>query len=350
MKKDQILDKIKSDLEKETPDILSKIDLSKIEIKPKEIKEKSNFNFRPRLIFAPLMVIMVLLITLLPNLLNEGELRQTLTTQITEKEEIILTQAKTAIHLIETQTQGLSSGFLRRSMALENKEEYVDIFHKYLGFTEELVEPKTTLIKEINQTKKGLYPKSKYPYKLTISNTTSLNQVEEYVFYYQNNLEIDEDETEEEMYGYLLFNSFSYYFEAEREVEGNDSEFEIKIYMNKEKTNYIEVNFEVEEDETEFEYIIYENKKEKENITIKKEEDMLEIKIYQNFKTYEFWVKVLTREHYLIEYKDKESSGIIELNILLSGYNYLIDGKLITKNWLFYNSLFFRHEKSLKIW
>lgn len=65
---------------------------------------------------------------------------------------------------------------------------------------------------------------------------------------------------------------------------------------------------------------------------MKKEEDMLEIKTYQNFKTYEFLVKVLTKEHCLIEYKDKESSGIIELNILLSGYNYLIDGKLITKN------------------
>mgnify|MGYP007108079965 FL=1 len=336
MKKDEILKIIKEDLEKETPDVLHKINLSQIDINPAQQaydQKKQRFVFKPQFILAPLLLILILTVSFLPSFLKNRNQVIPFNKAISAKEQLVILQTQTALEITKKDKQLK----VIPTMSLNNTQDHdhINIFHEYIDLIQEKNQQNTAMTKELNTLGKGTYAKKYFPYQIELKSVNAFKETITYHIYYQSNFEVEDDETEEEMYGYIVYENIAYYFKAENEIEQDESEFKITLYLTEDQKNYIKIEEEKEQDESEYIYTKYINHQKIEVVHFQKEvknqRTQITLMIEKMGHTFEFDIIVIQRGKYFIEYQTDQSEGTFELEILEEGYRYKIDGQTIDK-------------------
>lgn len=324
MKEKDILKIIKSDITKDTPNLLDKIDLASIKIKEDNIKEISarQFNLFKFLRASISMAVLILVVVIAYNLIktDTDHLDEYIT--VTSKDEIVASYAVTGVNLVATNNQHMNLS-VNNYMFSTNFNEIVDEFHKYFYLIEDyfgLIEHDITIT---------LNTENDFKYKMVVKTTNTFSAVNEYILYYDEKREVDQDETNKEMNGVLIYNSIIYNFYSEEESDTEESEVKVVIYQ----TNYmnrIEIEKELEVDEYQFKYEVFGNNNTILLIELEVEEDEIQLTIEKDDLDYEYYITKITNNKYNIS-KDDDEFITLEVDLINKKYQYIINDTVIIK-------------------
>lgn len=315
MKDKEILKIIKSDIEKETPNILNKIDLSSIKIEEEIVSEKRKFNifFSLSLITTALIIgFFVGLLIFKPN----TEIKNPINISVTKKDEIVVDYTIGGIQLASSNSNKISLSSI--------KVDDIDSFHKYINIIEDYMSLSTNTIKIT----KNHGDNFNYMYKMEVSNTNVFGVATSYVLYYNEKRETEDDEEEKEMKGIVIYNNTIYNFYSEEEIEKDESEIKVTIYQDI-KSNKIVINKELEEDEYSFSYKLYIANKLVTKIELKAEEDEVKFSINEDKLKTEYTLEVIDKLNYQIHLDRK--MFLLKLDLENKKYIYLLNNIEIIK-------------------
>lgn len=317
MKNKDILKIIKSDVEKNTPNILSLININEIEIEENEeiIKSKSRISFFPKLVFP--LTTLILALSLFFVLFNKNE-DIPINVFVTEKDNIVANYTTKAMSMIETNT----STNLKLSTKQTKDNDKITDFHQYISILEEsldLVENNVLIIKNTD---------NNYQYKMIIESKSFFGNIKSYILYYNENREIDDDEEEKNMEGIILYEGVTFNFRSEQEIESDEEEINLIIYNDSGYKMIIEK--EIETSESEYEYKIYQNDKLVKTIKVETNDETIELEIETNNDKLEYFVKWESELLFIIEFNDDIFQ--LKINLKNRSYLYTIDGEEIVKN------------------
>lgn len=124
--------------------------------------------------------------------------------------------------------------------------------------------------------------KSEYQVKLVFSSKNLAGETSQYVIYYNQTIESDDDDGEEEytISGIAISGETTYQLTGEKELEDEEFELELKVTLDDE--NYCIIEQEIEDDEVDYVYSIYKNNKLFSKISLEQEDDELEVKFISN--------------------------------------------------------------------
>ena len=325
MKEKAILNKIKSDITKATPNVLSKINLDTIEIKEDPIRKVASKQFnvfkilRLSISFGVLILAVVIGYNLLKN--NNGEyLGEEIT--VTSKDKIVATYAVTGVNLVTNNNQNINLSFTNYLLTT-NINSTIDNFHKYFY----LIEDYFGLIE--HQIEISENTENAYQYKMVVATINEFGEKTEYILYYNEEREADKDETEKEMSGILIYNGNTYNFFSEEEIENEESEVKVVIYQDS-MDNRIEIEKEYELDEYQFTYEVFENDDTVLLIELEVEESEIKLKIEKDQEDYEYDVIKLSNNKYEILIENDELI-ILEVDVLKKEYQYTFNNTIIIK-------------------
>ena len=173
----------------------------------------------------------------------------------------------------------------------------IDEFHKYFYFVEDYLELYNVDIEiYVNE-------ENDYEYKMIVKVEKLFNVFDEYVLYYDEKREIDDDEEEKEMKGILIYQNITYNFKSEEELEEGESEIKVIIYEEN-YNNRVEIEKEVEIDEYQYEYTIYKDNKKHEVVELEVEEGKIELVIEKEDAEHEYTITKINNNNFLITYDD----------------------------------------------
>lgn len=319
MKEKDIIKVIKDDIKTNTPNILNKINLDDIEIEPVvETKRKPAFNLasalRLSLALGVLIIGLVITYTLTRN--NNGITKL----NVTNKDKVVASYAITGVNIVSSNNQNLR---LTNKLNQANDISFIDEFHKFFYLVEDYLElNKTNITITTNND-------NEYNYKMVVTVENIFNETEEYVMYYNENREIDDDEEEKTMVGILIYNQITYNFKSEEEVESDESEIKVIIYKNI-YANRIEIEKEFESNEYQYEYTIYESNKEIITIELEVEDNEMEFKIETNEDEHEYIIEKISDNQFKIIY-DEEITFHLTIDINNKSYTYNYNNQNIVK-------------------
>lgn len=302
MKKDPILEKIKNDIEKSTPNILNKIDLSSIKIDNTEVISPQNNKRRltlkimiPSLSFAFLfLLVFSFMYKPTTTIINHN-------IKVTNKDKLVANYAVTAFDIIG----GVNTNTPLMQNLKTSNAKYHDVFNdhsilmqEYLGLTESVVK-----ITESND--------KKYPYTMEIRNNDFYGIETNYILKYNEKREEDDDEIEKKMVGIILYENVTYDFIVDQEQDSEEEEINILI---KSKSGFkIEIEKEVELDEYIVEYKIYQNNKEIKKVIFKIEDEEMILEIDSKNESYKFELTEITKYKYNV--KSDKYDFILEIDL-----------------------------------
>lgn len=292
MKKEDILKQINKDIEINTPDILSKIDLTSIEIEDTVTElspSKSKFfNFKILIPVTSFLIILIFTFAFIYKGNSEGIVNDNI--RVTNKDQIVANYAVSALELIDVNANTLIS-----LSSNNNSDDYIKTFNSYSNIFLEYLGLTDTKVK-IFETNDKIHP-----YTMEIISTDFFGVKHEYVLNYFETREDDDDEVQKEMKGIITYNDLVYTFQVDQELESDEEEIEIVIKRDNLK---IEIEKEVEVDEYKMEYILYINDKEVSKVVFESDEKELVLKVETKDKDYEYEITKIDLNLYLIEIED----------------------------------------------
>ena len=281
-------------------EILRRVDYTPLE------KETKKFNFKPVLSFSLLAAaFIVTLVTVLPKITNPS----------TPNSPITLTQSKKSLSY-EIQALGAfipndsnNSTNLKRLAKFKNSNEnnYQEIASDIKDYllTGEMMFEKDSVKTSLEKNNDTNY--SNYEYKLTSTFIDGAQYKSSYIIYYKENITIEDDkknETSSVLQGVMLKDNQEYKIICNKEIEQDECELELTIFLNENKSDYIVIEQEIEKFENEYTYMVYKDNK-------KTEETSLEIETKNNkkemsieLKKYDINGKELSIDEYEFEYID----------------------------------------------
>ena len=312
-------------------EILNRVDYTPLE------KETKKFNFKPVLSFSLLAAaFIVTLVTVLPKITNPS----------TPNSPITLTQSKKSLSY-EIQALGAflpndsnNSTNLKRLAKFKNSNEnnYQEIASDIKDYllTGEMMFEKDNVITSLEKNNDTNY--NNFEYKLTSTFIDGAQYKSSYIIYYNENITIEDDkknETSSVLKGVMLKDNQEYEIICNKEIEQDECELELKIFLNENKSDYIVIEQEIEKFENEYTYMVYKNNK-------KTEETSLEIETKNNkkemsieLKKYDINGKELSRDEYEFEYENETTINCsyendltkYEVTITVSKYEYEFEFK-----------------------
>ena len=321
---------LKSQLEPQIPDILSKIDLQSIEILD---KPRSRFMgvFKQR--FASLSIVLVasvLLIIALISIQNPKdplEIPMTLTAEKTYSFSAI--SSSTLLNSIELQLNNEQMILLSSMMQQETKmKQRVGLLNPYFNMIELFISSDTNL--SFSDPVASTLPN--YTYQVTYQILNLNDELSTYVFHY-NETAVDEGVYTE---GLLVLDQKQFYLEGLKTVDGDEIVITTKTYHDPllKELNYVEfISTEIGDDQW-FEYNVYQDgvKIEKSTVNLEKIGENMRIRLKYEHEIDDIEVelkamRILTNGIWKIkaeyDYKDQsfEEEGNIVVSVVLDPIN-----------------------------
>ena len=280
-------------------EILSRVDYTPLE------KETKKFNFKPALSFSLLAVALVVtLVTVLPKITNTSNPNSQITLTQSKKSLSYEIQALGAFLPNESNNSSLKRLAKFKNSNENNYQEIASDIKDYL-LTGEMMFEKDNVITSLEKNNDTNY--NNFEYKLTSTFIDIAQYRSSYIIYYNENITIEDDkknETSSVLQGVMLKDNQEFEIICNKEIEQDECELELKIFLNENKSDYIVIEQEIEKFENEYTYMVYKDNK-------KTEETSLEIETKNNkkemsieLKKYDINGKELSRDEYDFEYKD----------------------------------------------
>ena len=168
---------------------------------------------------------------------------------------------------------------------------------------------------------------SNFEYKLTSTFIDGAQYKSSYIIYYNENITIEDDkknETSSVLHGVMLKDNQEFKIICNKEIEQDECELELKIFLNENESDYIVIEQEIEKFENENTYMVYKDNK-------KTEETSLEIETKNNkkemsieLKKYDINGKELSRDEYEFEYENETTincsyeNDLIEYEVIIT--------------------------------
>ena len=315
-------------------EILSRVDYTPLE------KETKKFNFKPVLSFSLLAATLVVtLVTALPKIINPSNPDSPITLTQSKKSLSYEIQALGAFLPSESNNSNLKRLAKFKNSNENNYQEIASDIKDYL-LTGEMMFEKDNVMTSLEKNNDTNY--NDFEYKLTSTFIDAAQYKSSYIIYYNENITIEDDkknETSSILRGVMLKDNQEYEIICNKEIEQDECELELKIFLNEDKSNYVVVEQEIERFENEYTYMIYKNNK-------KVEETSLEIETKNNkkemsieLKKYDTNGKELSKDEYDFEYKTETTiecsyeNDLIEyeviINVLKDEYKFKFDDENI---------------------
>lgn len=169
-----------------------------------------------------------------------------------------------------------------------------------------------------------------YKYKMIVKTENLFGNVTEYILYYDEERDIDDDEEEKEMTGILIYQNVTYQFKSEEEIEADESEIKVTIYEN-DYNDRLEIEKEFEDGEYQYTYKLYRNDDEYLSVELEVEESEMELIIKKkNEDDDEFLIVSQPNNTFNITY-DEDFIFTLVIDIENKKYIYSFDETIITK-------------------
>lgn len=314
MRKKDILKTIKSDIEENTPNIINKINIDDIEIKPAINNNKeSRFNSFKVIKIGLSFGILIIAIIGIYSLIYRNNPGPVNNLSVTAKDEIVATYVITGINVVASNNNNL----LKLNNNSNIDVDYINEFKNYFYLIEDYFEMNENSITITYN------DDNEYKYKMNVVTTNVFGKEDEYILYYDEKREVDDDEEEKKMNGILVHNMITYQFRSEEELEKDKSEIKVIIY----KDNYynrIEIEKEIENNEYQYEYAIFNNDNEVLTIELEVEDDEIKLEIESINNDYEYIITKLSETDFKIKYDD-EIKFYLYIDLLNEKYIYSFD-------------------------
>lgn len=240
---------------------------------------------------AIIISIMVIVINLIPN--------GSVTSGQTKRHRAYAMQAITLVNFAENydDTVNLSSntnktGLMKLSKTSYSYEECESIANKinqYLLSAQDLMNSEELSYEIIDSNKEN------YQYMMSI-NINILGSTETYTLYFNEEplediKDFDLDEVSSKLTGIIIFNNHEYLVEGIKEIEDDEQEIELKMYLSDDLSKFLIVNQEVEYHENEYSYSYYDNgrliQKFEMSVESKNNHKVVELEIIEDNSVYE---------------------------------------------------------------
>lgn len=280
-------------------EILNRVDYTPLE------KETKKFNFKPVLSFSLLAVaVIITLVTVLPKISNTSNPNNPITLTQSKKSLSYEIQALGAFLPNESNNSNLKRLAKFKTSNENNYQEIASDIKDYL-LTGEMMFEKDNVMTSLEKNSDTNY--SNFEYKLTSTFIDIAQYRSSYIIYYNENITIEDDkknETSSVLQGVMVKDNQEFEIICNKEIEQDECELELKIFLNENKSDYIVIEQEIEKFENEYTYMVYKDNK-------KTEETSLEIETKNNkkemsieLKKYDINGKELSRDEYDFEYRD----------------------------------------------
>lgn len=325
MNKNEIKKIIKKDIMSSTPDVLHKIDLSKITIEPLTIKENKKSIFSKMLTIKYAMAFIIVLVCGIIVFNNNGvkpfdEDKKPVYEDI---EEIYTYSLVSGASLLSSMTSTMELD-LNYNNLLDNKnkwliEDEVEDLTIYLTTIEKLIGSKDSIVINSNE----VSDITKYEYKVSYQTLNLVNDPVDFEIYYN---EKTIDITKTSINGIMISEGIEYSLEGIREIIDDETNIKFKAYQSDNLQNYVLVKQVIENNEQKFIYEIYEDQSLINKCEIKlenNEDDIVANLLYENNdskssykfqRDYEEGIELI-KINYKIESLNKEEKGQIRVKV-----------------------------------
>lgn len=335
MKNKDIINRIKDDSKKvEVPNLSATIlcDLQNKEVFRKSeetIKEdyvfKNYFRIKPLKVFAfVLLLFLIIPATLITiDLINagNGEIdNNPIKLNVSKTKEVVGVQAASLFGFAE---QNEVSTIKTMSLTDNDYEEMSDELNQYLFSIEELMNRSNNKY-ELYELKEGDY---KYKMIVTVDSNGLLSN---YIMYFnEKTTEIyyeDIDEVSSEISGYIESGEKKYNFFGTKEVEEDECEVELKLYLDEENNDYIIASQEIEKNESEYSFKYFKDGKIVKEIDVSTEiegdQHSVEVEVKKGNKHNGYKIKYDDENKIKVEFDYEEQSGEFYIDVYEKEYEY----------------------------
>ncbi|MFH5881021.1 hypothetical protein [Liberiplasma polymorphum] len=254
MKNKHISKIIKDDVTSMTPNVIHKIDLASIQIKPKQTSKLKTFVQSKRFILSTFTTVTASIIVLLIVLIGNGS--PTIPTNpiaFSEREEIYTISAVSAASLLaqsfqDTQVYNPEIIPLSNTVTLNHHrliDQELNTLRNYLTMIEPIVGNKDNMTFVL-----VLSDRQAYTYKLSFTTIDLTGNPMTFDFYY-NETRVDENHFELE--GVLIRNQVEYLVTGELTIDDDEMELELIAVHPNQSNTYVEILQEIKNDQQTFE-------------------------------------------------------------------------------------------------
>lgn len=306
MKNKDILNTIKKDIESNTPNIMTKIDLNSIDIKETVVLDhKKGFSFFNLKVLIPVTSFLMVIVIVVALLFNNKSSVLTKDVKVTNKDLVVANYATQALEMDLINSHTLTNFNMAQDIYINRFDKYSILLQEYLNLTNSVVSIVQTNDKQ-------------YPYTMNIVYTDFFGKENHYTLKYFEEREIDSDEVEKEMEGIIIFDNITYNFKAEQELEASEEEIEITIKSN---DGYeIKIEKEVENNDYQMEYIVKYNNKTILELIFEVDKNEINFEIKKDNEKYEY--VLIELEPYYYEVTIEDTLFTLQINKELKTFNY----------------------------
>lgn len=306
MKNKDILNTIKKDIESNTPNIMTKIDLNSIDIKETVVLDhKKGFSFFNLKVLIPVTSFLMVIVIVVALLFNNKSSVLTKDVKVTNKDLVVANYATQALEMDLINSHTLTNFNMAQDIYINRFDKYSILLQEYLNLTNSVVSIVQTNDKQ-------------YPYTMNIVYTDFFGKENHYTLKYFEEREIDSDEVEKEMEGIIIFDNITYNFKAEQELEASEEEIEITIKSN---DGYeIKIEKEVENNDYQMEYIVKYNNKTILDLIFEVDKNEINFEIKKDNEKYEY--VLIELEPYYYEVTIEDTLFTLQINKELKTFNY----------------------------
>ena len=311
-------------------EILNRVDYTPIE------KETKKFNFKPVLSFSLLAAaFIVTLVTVLPKITNPSNPNSPITLTQSKKSLSYEIQALGAFIPSESNDSNLKRLARFKNSNENNYQEIASDIKDYL-LTGEMMFEKDNVKTSLEKNSDTNY--SDFEYKLTSTFIDGAQYKSSYIIYYNENITIEDDkknETSSLLNGVMLKDNQEYEIICNKEIEQDECELELTIYLNENKSDYIVIEQEIEKFENEYTYMVYKDSKKVEETSLEIETENGKKKMSIELTKYDTNGKELSKDEYEFEYENETTINCsyendltkYEVTITVSKYEYEFEFK-----------------------
>lgn len=274
--KKDLINQIKTDAEKiEVPDlteqIKSKINYDNKEVIAYEKPHKNHFKFSFGILSYAILILA--LVIAIPFIITKSPGKVEKPNIVPHAKETFVVQATSLFNFASNLKDNNKMYYLSSFILLDNEdevkpdEEENDPIVDYYKLSDELLKYMDTIEefynKDDNKYELVKLTEGDYQYKINVE--IKLGQLNNVYTMYFNETKLNEeddddiDEVSSSIEGYIECGSERYNIKGKKEVEKDECEVEVTLYLNNDNSNYIVVKQEIENRENEYSYDFYEN-------------------------------------------------------------------------------------------
>ncbi len=176
-----------------------------------------------------------------------------------------------------------------------------------------------------------------YQLKMTM-NVRTLDNIQQYILYFNETADVEYDDIDEvssRIEGIIQMGSETFIFDGKKEMEEDEQEIELKMYLSSDKKDYYVVSQEIEKSENEFSYAYFLNGEEVEEVEISVEEKRfgktIELEVVKGSKEVE--LEMHYHKNYIkVNYEINKLEGIVNVYPGIDTTLYKFGDIEITKN------------------